>query len=291
MKDNWYVVTPVSNEPLEWLVKCHESVVMQSVSLGSLGFPGNVVHVLVYDGITSARLSRIAKEAVEIAIATSALDFGDTPRSVGSAYAISKKAFAISYLDGDNWWSADHLSKVYSAFLHSRSSVITTKRELMHLNGTPLGVVCLTSDGEKFADTSCLTFFEGGIHLGVEWMNIPDNEHIIDDRVIWYLIKDLKLKRDHVDAATVKYRVKSQGVYRDLGEDIPVDSRPNDVRIEEAVNCFKARTGHDCTLKWTYSVSLNCHVRVSKLLQKYIDEKNYLEYQKLIDATKLKIHD
>jgi hypothetical protein len=282
--NDWYVVTPVSSEPLEWIVKCAESVNMQMDALANVGFLGRVVHVIIYDGRVSHKLDRLRFDLVELTLSRSSSDFGDTPRAIGSAYAISRKAFAVSYLDGDNWWSQDHLAQVFRTYLSTKSCVITTNRELMHINGDSLGVVCLTSDGNEFTDTNCLNLISDGRHFSSEWQQIHENEHAIADRVIWQLIKESKITRTHINKSTVYYRVKTEGVYRDLGEEAVVGNRPNDCKIKEALDHYSKRTGKDCVLNWKYAVNLQDQVRVSKLLRKYKLENNSTEYIKLKKA-------
>jgi hypothetical protein len=178
-------------------------------------------------------------------------DFGDTPRAVGSMYALSLRANLLSYLDADNWVVPDHLASILDAIVPCDALVITTKRQFAAIDGRPLGAICLTSNGIEFCDTNCLTLYGAALRLGLCWGDIHPGEHAIDDRVVWGEIRKSSIPCIHTDLATVFYRANSAGIYHDLGLTPPDDARSTS-SISEALRLHFDRTGRDLTLRWKY---------------------------------------
>lgn len=139
------VITPYYKEPLEQLIRCHQSVLIQKA---------NVTHFLVSDGYPNAVLDQWDCEHIRLSHHN---DYGDTPRGIGAASASAQGFDAICFLDADNWYEPHHLETMISTFKRYRVPVVTTSRALYTNDGQYLGQ-CKESDGIHFVDTNCYFF-------------------------------------------------------------------------------------------------------------------------------------
>lgn len=229
------VVTPYRQTPDAWLRFCHESVRAQS-------YP--CTHVLVADGEPQAAVREF--HAYHIVLGVTYADFGDTPRAIGSKFAIEQGFDAIAYLDSDNWYNPNHVASLVTLHRRTGAAVCTSKRTIHHLDGR-LMALCLTSDGERFCDTNCLMLMRPAFIAASIWGRIADDEHPIDDRVVWSWILDSDLSRAHSDLATVGYRATHRGLYSMMGWPIPDDAK-NTSALAEA-NAKWLATGNP-SLSW-----------------------------------------
>jgi hypothetical protein len=235
------VITPYFKTPDVWLRQCYESVRAQL-------YP--CTHILVADGLPQACVSEFS--AQHIVLPVSHADYGDTPRAVGSMSAIGQGFDAITYLDADNWFSPDHIKSLIALHHATGASICTSKRSLHRLDGSPMAV-CLASDGEAFCDTSCLLLMRPAFHLTSAWALMDPDEHAIDDRVIWYRVRESGLPRAHTGKATVAYRVTHAGIYRDLREPVPAGvKQPHSIRA--ALDKWVAKGNPPLEVSWRYAV-------------------------------------
>jgi hypothetical protein len=281
MKEKWYVITPYHDEEFNWIKKCVDSVRESATKLGDGLF--EVRHLLIGDGVHRPEIQSLSSN--HLLIIPGARDYGDTPRYLGASYAYSQGAKAISFLDADNWIFQSHLPTIAKHYIETKIPIITTKRAFFDVDGTSLDAVCLTSDGEQFCDTSCLTLFGSAVVLGRLWGEIDDAEHAIDDRVVWHSIKNSGLSRSHTGDITVAYRARSPSYYRDLGEPIPNQLvRDNTEKIRSAVLSFKRRTGVTAELSWRYSIPFDKPQRARKLALALLQKGDYEKAAPILDV-------
>jgi hypothetical protein len=257
----WWIITPYVDEPLEWIVQCVDSVKTAATFL-----PNNleIRHLLVSDGIYRREVRELTDFHIELVPGFG--DYGDSPRYLASSYAKLVGAFALSYLDSDNWVYPNHFQTIFGEFKNSGACLITTEREFYDVHGAPLDAKCLTSDGVKFADTNCITLFQESLTLSEVWGFIPAEEHAIDDRVFWDLAKRASTVMSHTSTPTVAYRARSASFYYDLGESPPQDFvRPNGDGLQRAISAFAKRTGRSAVLKWEYLIPHNKPIRAKKV--------------------------
>ena len=262
MKGEWFIITPYYREEIDWIKRCVDSVKRSANALGEDHFV--IKHLLVADGVYRPEVQELSDYNLTMFPGTR--DYGDTPRFIGFCLAYTQGAKAISFLDADNWFFDSHLPAVAQLYENTKAQVVTTSRAFFHLNGDPLDAVCLTSDGEHFCDTSCLTLFDEGVGFGRFWGEISDEEHAIDDRVVWDKIKENGAVRAHTDQVTIAYRARASSYYRDLGEPIPNKLiRDNREEISNALIAYHKRTGQTAELDWRYSVPYDKPYRAKKL--------------------------
>ncbi|MBF7689151.1 glycosyltransferase family 2 protein [Acinetobacter pollinis] len=186
------VITPYYKEPLEQLIRCHQSVLIQKA---------NVTHFLVSDGYPKAVLDQWDCEHIRLSHHN---DYGDTPRGIGAASASAQGFDAICFLDADNWYEPHHLETMISTFKRYRIPVVTTSRALYTNDGQYLGQ-CKESDGIHFVDTNCYFFHKSAFELCSAWLFKPKGQSIVGDRILWKRVQDAKVPYVHHRGITVNY--------------------------------------------------------------------------------------
>ena len=211
------VITPYYKESLALLEQCHQSVLNQSEPC---------LHVLVADGHPRPRINRWHAEHVRLP--RSHGDIGSTPRLIGSYHAIGLGVEAVAFLDADNWYGPDHIAGMLEAMQEQQADFVSSNRTLCRLDGSVMGSCSLT-DPERFIDTNAMLFGSGAFPQLHHWVLMPSYGHLIGDRVMLHQLKAAGLKRHHLDQASVFYRCAKEGLYRQIGEEIPegVQARPN----------------------------------------------------------------
>lgn len=203
------VITPYYKTPRPWLEQCHQSVLAQTVPC---------THILVADGAPEDYVD--GWQAQHIILKVNHADYGDTPRAIGSVSAIGQQFDAIAYLDSDNWYAPDHIETLVDLHKESGAAICISNRTMNRLDGSVLGP-CPETDGDLFADTSCLMLFREAFSLAPIWATFPPRLHPICDRMMMYYIRNSGLKRAFVDKPTVAFRTAYRGAYRLFGEEPP----------------------------------------------------------------------
>lgn len=206
------VVTPYYETPRDWLEQCHRSVRNQTHPC---------THILVADGRAEAYVGDW--QCQHIILEVNHADYGDTPRAIGSVSAIGQQFDAIAYLDSDNWYAPDHIETLVGLHAKSGAAVCISNRTMNRLDGSVLGR-CLETDGEMFADTSCLMLTRRAFSLASLWASFHPRLHPICDRLMMHAIRNSKLERAFVDKPTVAFRTAYRGMYRLFGEEPPPDA-------------------------------------------------------------------
>jgi glycosyltransferase involved in cell wall biosynthesis len=169
------VITPYHEPSSPYLKDCIASVKGQTHS--------NLIHVMVGDGCTLPP-ELLHPNLHNISLPQRLNNYGDSPRSIGVVYAFSLGVDAVAFLDSDNWFAENHLEIMVKNSIETQSDVVTSLRYIAHLNGEILGI-CPESDGSIFCDTNCLFVTRRLAEEAGAWWLIPDDLHVIDDRVIW----------------------------------------------------------------------------------------------------------
>lgn len=211
------VVTPYHKEDLNYLKKCHQSVVDQT-------YP--CTHVLVADGFPIECVS--SWKAHHVILPVSHGDIGSTPRLIGCYHSIGLGVDAIAFLDADNWYSKDHIEILIAEQARTEAAFISSGRMLCRIDGSPMGPCPLTNPN-RFIDTNCMLFTKDAFYLLHQWVLMPDYGHLIGDRIMLYHVKKSGIRSAHVLRPSVNYRCSKDGLYRRMGEEIPdgVQPRPN----------------------------------------------------------------
>lgn len=207
------VITPYHKESLDVLLQCHQSVIGQRYSS---------LHVMVADGHPSKEVKEWNVD--HIALPRSHNDIGSTARLIGCYYAIGLGYDAVAFLDADNWYREDHIESLVR-LLEDGAAFASSSRYLCRLDGTAMAS-CPLIDPDRFIDTSCMLFSREAYKLLHIWVLMPDYGHLIGDRVMLNYIKASGIKRAHSGEATVFYRCGKEGLYRQLGEEVPDGVEP-----------------------------------------------------------------
>ena len=221
------VITPYYREDLKLLRQCHRSVLAQTLPC---------LHVLVADGRPRRRLR--FWDAHHVVLPASHRDIGSTPRLIGAYHAIGLGVEAVAFLDADNWYAPHHICALMSAREQHGAAFVSSGRLLCRLDGSPMAP-CPLTDPESFIDTNCMLFGREAFSLLHHWVLMPDYGHLIGDRIIHHHVCRSGLPRYHVSGNTVNYRCGKEGLYRQLGEPVPVGvrARPD---YEHALERWKA---------------------------------------------------
>jgi hypothetical protein len=235
------VVTPVSDEPDEWVAQCLASVAGQTHPC---------THVVVGDGVRSAP-AEAARGVQHVSLPVRHADMGDTPRAVGAVTAIGQGADAVCFCDADNFLYPDHVERLVRLHRATGAPVCTTMRNYHALDGSYLAT-CLSSDGERFCDQNCILIARPAFALaGVLYLHGDPAWHALTDRMLWLEIRRRGLQRAHTGVPTVGYRATWPGMYRDVGAPVPDGLRDKD-HVSRALALWRSRGLPDIDVAWRY---------------------------------------
>lgn len=198
------VITPYHQPNNPYLKECIASVRAQTHS--------DLIHVMIGDGCTLPS-ELLHPQLHNIPLPHRLNNYGDSPRSIGVVYAFSLGVDAVVFLDSDNWYAEDHIETLVKQCIASQSDVVTSLRFIAHLDGSVLGV-CPESDGKTFCDTNCLFVTRKLAEEAGVWWLIPDDMHVIDDRVIWDTLIHATDRISCTGKATIFYRSSFEIHYR-----------------------------------------------------------------------------
>lgn len=198
------VITPYHDIASVYLQDCIDSVKTQTHK--------DLIHVMIGDGCCLPE-HYLHPTLHNIALPNRLNNYGDSPRSIGVVYAFSLGVDAVAFLDSDNWYAKDHIETMVKHCVTARSDVVTSLRYLTHLNGKELGI-CPESDGNIFCDTNCLFVTRKLAEEAGVWWLIPDDMHVIDDRVIWDTLIHATDQISCTRKPTVFYRTAFEVHYR-----------------------------------------------------------------------------
>lgn len=221
------VVTPYFRTPEEWLERSIDSVRDQTVAC---------THILVADGVPMD-LSR-HEHVQHIQLGHNHVDYGGTPRAIGSVSAMTQGFDAIAYLDADNWYLPQHLEELVTLHRQSKAALCTSARTLHRLDGTALGP-CNQVDGQNFVDTNCLFLTRKAFRLIPVWWTMPAEFHAVGDVFFWFQAVEHGITRAHKHTPTVAFRTAYQWHYREFGE-VPPEGARNTEDIAVARRRFAA---------------------------------------------------
>ncbi len=212
------VVTPYYREADDVLRACLDSVRDQT--------HGDRRHILVADGFPSSLVD--AYDVSHIRLPAAHGDNGNLGRCVGAFAAMAEGFDGIAFLDADNWYRADHIARMAALHALTGAGVCTSGRSIHRLDGTLLDANDDESDGETFADTSCLCIFRPAFDVLALWGTMPRETGPICDRLMWTAIQARGLSRAHDPAPTVAFRTQYAAHYEHAGEAPPANAKVSD---------------------------------------------------------------
>ncbi len=210
------VVTPYFKEPIEKLLRCHESVLNQTHR--------EVMHIMVADGFPRREIDSWER-CLHFPLPITHNDSGDTPRMVGCSSAASQKYYGIVLLDADNWFDPDHIETLLRVHDQSRAPVVTCGRKLYRPDTGKFLANCRESEGVGFCDTNCYLITHTAFPLLAGW-GLRNNQTAhqiayIGDRLFWNTVVNSRVRRAHSKTLTVNYETTWASHYEALDLAIP----------------------------------------------------------------------
>ncbi len=202
------VVTPYHRESLEWLRRCHESVMTQQVE-------ANITHVMVADGHPRPEIDQW--NVTHIRLPKEHGDNGNTPRAVGSVVAQTNGAEFIAFLDADNWYYPDHLASMLEGHRQTGASVICAWRDFYTPEGQKLAMTEIDEDNLTHVDTSGLMLHRSVFDLNTIWSAMPKTLSPICDRVFFLGAKHRKYMQCFTRKRSVAFTTLYSAHYTGLG--------------------------------------------------------------------------
>lgn len=211
-----FVVTPYHKEPLEWLRRCHESVIGQQVE-------APVIHVMVADGHPRPEVD--AWNVTHIRLPREHGDNGNTPRAVGSVVAQTNGAEFIAFLDADNWYYPDHLASMLEGQQQTGASVVCAWRDFYDPAGQKLAMTEVDEDNLTHVDTSCLMLHRAVFDLNGMWSAMPKTLSPICDRIFFLGARHRKYMSCFTRRRSVAFTTLYEAHYASLGLTVPVNGK------------------------------------------------------------------
>lgn len=239
------IITPYYKEPIETLLRCHNSVINQTYK--------NISHFLVADGFSNEEISKW--NAIHFCIPNCG-DYGDTPRAIGSAVACCQNYDAICFLDADCWYEPDHVESMLSTLFKTNSLIVTCPRNLYRMDGT-FFYIDIESNGIYFNDTNCYLIYKNAFHLINSWLLKDKTKAVVGDRIFWNNILQSKLKVSRSEKATVNYLTNFTEHYLRMNEKPPPGSKIG-IMINEEFKIINYE-----------SIDINLRIDFEKKFQKY----------------------
>ena len=156
------VITPYHKESLQLLSRCHESVLAQDLPC---------THVLVADGIGYPEVDDWNCRHIRLGVGHD--DNGNTPRALGALAAMNEGFDCIAFLDADNWFSTDHLSRGIATQTATGCDVVFSDRHIVFPDGQRLTEQPLEDRDRRHADTSCILIFSAAFRSLALWAEMP----------------------------------------------------------------------------------------------------------------------
>lgn len=210
------VITPCFMESSEILQQCVDSVAAQTVACS---------HFIVADGRTGSIPQ--GGSIQNLFLPEPHADCGNVARGRGTRAAIDQGFDAIAYLDADNWFYPDHLAAMIALHQQTNADVCTAMRSVHRVDGTLMFTDTVDNNGIDHVDTSCMFFTKKAFSLLFVWESMPREFGAFGDRVVWNLVRQHHLRSAHNAWPTVAYRTRYCAHYAFIGEQPPVDAKPN----------------------------------------------------------------
>ena len=197
------VVTPYFDESIEWLKKCHESVLAQTHAS---------THFLVADGKPRDEIG--GWQGQHIILRHPSADWGNTPRMAGGLSAASQQFDAICFLDADCWYESNHVASLVELHQRTGAELCTALRRLVRVSGDDAGP-CPLVDGVKVVDANTL-FLTRTMYAAIGvWTLLPKELARTAPQSILAYAHARKRTVETTGKPTVAYRVRTRAFHDD----------------------------------------------------------------------------
>jgi hypothetical protein len=252
------VVTPYYKETDEILTQCHNSVVAQEASCD---------HFLIADGFPNPLVT--GWRAEHIVMPRAHADNGNTPRVVGAISAFNLGYDAVAFLDADNWFQRDHVSRTVALNRLTGAAACTTNRTMHAPDGSYM-FDDDKNDGRVHVDTSCLFMTRAVMPVLARWAMMPRQLGPICDTVYWSTILQSGLSHAHDPEMTVAFRTTYEADFRRIGAPLPENVKTLHMSMEP-IRWLKSlpaveRQRMRSELGWDSGLLGRCSRRVSRVV-------------------------
>lgn len=234
------VSTPYYRETDDVLRTCLESVRDQTHA--------DCRHFVVSDGHPNPLVDTF--DVAHIRLPDAHGDNGDFARCIGALAAIAEGFDAVAFLDADNWYRPDHISRMVALQARTGVALCTSGRSIHSLDGTLLIAQDEQCDGVNFTDTSCYCFFQAAFDLLQLWGALAKVAGPIGDRLLWSAVQLRGISRAHDASASLAFRSQYAHHYTQLGMTPPPG----------------AKTGPDLAKAWGEFWAIPYQERIGMLL-------------------------
>ena len=236
------VITPYNNEDFLLIKKANDSVLKQLDD----GFQCD--HIIIVDGIDrDNNLSKLKCYKIELNINHN--NNGNTPRSVGTNFAINNKYDFIMYLDADNWFMNGHVSSLFNLD-KGQSHIVCSYRSFFTIDEKKMSYIedddCLE---KKFVDTSCYLIPKNYFKIINIWNLIPNETSQWCDRIFFYNILKNECPIKFSEKHTVAFRTLYEIHYVHSNLPLPKNVKKNNEINQRAVNFFSNENNKEDFLK------------------------------------------
>ena len=211
-----FVVTPYYKESLEVLRRCHASVMTQQIE-------ARLTHIMIADGHPHPEIDGWEVQHVKLPKAHG--DNGNTPRAIGTVLAETNGAEFIAFLDADNWFYPDHLSRTLEAMQQTGASVGCSWRDYFGPDGQQIPVIEQDEMELRHVDTSCIVLSSAAFGVNRLWSNMPRILTLWCDRVFMTGIRHQRHLQCYTRRKTVAFTTIYTRHFEDLGLPAPANSK------------------------------------------------------------------
>lgn len=234
------VITPYYKEPLEKLVRCHESVLAQG---------DGCTHFMIADGHPNPQVP--SWTCRHIVLPSAHDDNGNTPRGIGSLCAMNEGFDLICYLDADNWYAEDHISSIIYTQLATQANVVFSYRFVVFPDGVVLDAEEPEDLSHQHVDTSCMAIFSTAFRSLAGWCQMPKPLSPICDRVMFRLLTS-EFQCAWTEYKSVYFETWYAFHYRLAGKPIPKAARQakrlSPDQLPEINEQYKMRSYRPCLM-------------------------------------------
>ena len=206
------VVTPYYKDTVAQLERCMRSVQAQTYG---------ATHIMVADG--HPQTFDPAAFFQHITLPYSHKDAGATPRAIGALSAFSQGFDAVAFLDADNWYAPHHIDTMINVAKVSNADAVVATRTIHALDGTPMYVDRVESNGENMVDTNSWFILRKAMHIMPAWIVDP-GQRLWSDRHFTKAMFASGIGIVRSDEPTVAYATKWAWHYKHANLPIPDDA-------------------------------------------------------------------
>lgn len=214
------------------------------------------MHILVADGYPQPWLETAGP--LHIALPVNAGDCGDTPRSVGIAFASSLGFDAIALLDADCYLLPGAIAAYVASAEQARVPLVVGRRLFARSDGSRLAAP--DAPAEYHIDTNCFFVTRAGFGVLMKWALIPSMFHFMGDRIMRLAVAAASLPYVVVSQSTVVYRTTYAVHYRLAGEAPPPGAKDLSSATRAACEAWEAM---DTNARAAHSSALGFQMRAT----------------------------